>query len=85
MSRAVIDTRIKTDFVQEKNTGRMCTMQCVSPGMIWEVTGGECRTVNETIAWLAICMKRSPYVSCIQCTGLPQLGEVGRVVNCNGI
>lgn len=40
--------------------------------------------MNEVIAWLAKCKKRSPYVSCVRCTGPPQLGGVGLGVDCNG-
>jgi hypothetical protein len=83
MSRAVVDTRIKTDLVQEKNTSCMRTVQEISPGVIWAVMGR--RTVDETIAWLAIYKTRSPYVSCVRCTGLPQLGAVGLGVDCNGL
>ena len=81
MSRAVVDTRIKTDLIQEKNTSCMRAVQRISPGVIWAVMGRQ--TVNETIAWLAICKKQSPYVSCVRCTGLPQLGAVGLGVDCN--
>lgn len=83
MSRAVVDTRIKTDLVQEKNTSCMRTVQRISPGVICAVMGR--RTVNETIPWLGICKKRSPYVSCFRCTGLPRLGAVGLGVDCNGL
>jgi hypothetical protein len=83
MSRAVVDTRIKTDLVQEKNTGCLRTMQRISPGVIWAVMGR--RTGDETIAWLAICKKRSPCVSYVRCTVLPQLGAVGLGVDCNGL
>lgn len=44
----------------------------------------ERQTVNETIAWLAICKKRSPWVSYVRCIDLPQLGAVGLGVDCNG-
>jgi hypothetical protein len=83
MSRAVVDTRIKADLVQEKNTSCMRTVQRISPGVICAVMGR--RTVNETIPWLGICKKRSPYVSCVRCTGLPRLGAVGLGVDCNGL
>ena len=84
MSRAVVDTRIKTDLVQEKNTGCLRTVQrIISPGVIWVAM--ERLTVIETIAWLAICKKRSPYVSCVRCRGLPQLSAVGLGVDCNAL
>jgi len=83
MGRAVVDTRIKTDLIQEKNASCMRTVQRISPGVIWAAMGR--RTVNEMIAWLAKCKKRSPYVSCVRCTGPPQLGAVGLEVDCNGL
>jgi hypothetical protein len=83
MSRTVVDTRIKANFGQEKNAGRMCPVQRISPGVIGEVI--ERPTVNETTAWLARCKKRSPYVSCVQCTDLPRRGAVGLGVGCYGM
>jgi hypothetical protein len=58
MSRAVVDTGVETYLVQEKNTGCMRTVHNISLEVVWEVIG--CRTVNEAIAWLAICKRRSP-------------------------
>jgi hypothetical protein len=81
MCRAVVDSWIKTDLVQEKDTSCMRTVQTISLEVVWAAMGR--RTVNETIAWLAICKKRSPYASCVRCTGLPQLGGVGLGVDCN--
>jgi predicted nucleic acid-binding protein len=34
MSRAVVDTGIKTDLVQEKDTSHMRAVQRISPGVI---------------------------------------------------
>lgn len=35
MSRAVVDTRIKTDLVQEDNTSFMRTVQRISPEVLY--------------------------------------------------